>query len=224
MVDLLMETEEDGKKLSSQEIVDLIIIYLLAGHESFAHASTWVLINLLEHPQYYQIAKEEQEEIVKKRVSTEDALNLAEIKEMEYLSKVIDETLRVANLSFTLFREAKTDVHMNGYTIPKGWKVLPWIRSVHMDSQNYKNPNVFNPSRCKEDNPSKGAGMYMPFGAGSRLCPGMNLAKIEICIFLHYFLLHYKLERLNPNGKVTYIPVTRPSDNCIARIQKLSST
>lgn len=57
MVDLLMETEEDGKKLSSQEIVDLIIIYLLAGHESFAHASTWVIINLLEHPQYYQIAK-----------------------------------------------------------------------------------------------------------------------------------------------------------------------
>ena len=57
MVDLLMETEEDGKKLSNQEIVDLIIIYLLAGHESFAHASTWVLINLLEHPQYYQLAK-----------------------------------------------------------------------------------------------------------------------------------------------------------------------
>ncbi|KAL8089009.1 hypothetical protein AgCh_038675 [Apium graveolens] len=149
MVDLLMETEEDGKKLSSQEIVDLIIIYLLAGHESFAHASTWVLIHLLEHPQYYQLAKEEQEEIVKKRVSTEDELSLGEIKEMEYLSKVIDESLRVANLSFTLFREAKTDVHMNGYTIPKGWKVLPWIRSVHMDSQNYKNPNAFNPCRCE---------------------------------------------------------------------------
>ncbi|KAL1827147.1 hypothetical protein ACET3Z_005559 [Daucus carota] len=222
MVDLLMETEEDGKKLSNQEIVDLIIIYLLAGHESFAHASTWVLINLLEHPQYYQLAKDEQEKIVKKRVSVEDALNLAEIKQMEYLSKVIDETLRVANLSFTLFREAKTDVHMNGYTIPKGWKVLPWIRSVHMDSQNYKNPNVFNPSRS-EDNTSKGAGMFMPFGAGSRLCPGMNLAKLEICIFLHYFLLHYKLERLTLNGTVAYIPITRPSDNCIARIQKLSS-
>lgn len=58
MVDLLMETEdEDGRKLSDEEIVDLIIIYLLAGHESFAHASTWAIIHLHEHPQYHQKAK-----------------------------------------------------------------------------------------------------------------------------------------------------------------------
>nr|GMD64967.1 ent-kaurenoic acid oxidase 2-like [Ipomoea batatas] len=36
------------------------------------------------------------------------------------------------------------------------------------------------------------AGTFLPFGAGSRLCPGNDLAKLEISIFLHYFLLGYE--------------------------------
>jgi ent-kaurenoic acid hydroxylase len=36
------------------------------------------------------------------------------------------------------------------------------------------------------------AGSFIPFGAGSRLCPGSDLAKLEISIFLHYFLLDYE--------------------------------
>lgn len=36
------------------------------------------------------------------------------------------------------------------------------------------------------------AGSFLPFGGGSRLCPGNDLAKLEIAIFLHYFLLGYK--------------------------------
>lgn len=58
MVHLLMETEdEEGRRLNDEEIVDLVIIYLLAGHESFAHASTWAVIHLNEHPEYHQKAK-----------------------------------------------------------------------------------------------------------------------------------------------------------------------
>lgn len=37
------------------------------------------------------------------------------------------------------------------------------------------------------------AGAFLPFGAGSRLCPGNDLAKLEISIFLHHFLLNYQL-------------------------------
>lgn len=34
-----------------------------------------------------------------------------------------------------------------GYTIPKGWKVLTWFRSVHLDPEIYPNPKEFNPNR-----------------------------------------------------------------------------
>ncbi|KAA8522078.1 hypothetical protein F0562_012608 [Nyssa sinensis] len=223
MMDLLMEVQdEDGRKLSDEEIIDLIIIYLLAGHESSAHATTWAVIFLQEHPQIFQKAKEEQEEIIRRRPATETGLTLKEIKQMQDLSKVIDETLRVACLGFALFREAKTDVNINGYTIPKGWKVLPWIRSIHLDPEIYPNPKEFNPSRW--DDRTVQPGSYIPFGTGSRLCPGRDLAKLEVSIFLHYFLLNYKLERLNPGCSVRYLPLTRPADNCLARIKRVSPT
>lgn len=35
----------------------------------------------------------------------------------------------------------------SGYTIPKGWKVLVWFRSVHLDPEIYPNPLEFDPSR-----------------------------------------------------------------------------
>lgn len=36
---------------------------------------------------------------------------------------------------------------ISGYTIPKGWKVLVWFRSVHLDPEIYPNPSEFNPGR-----------------------------------------------------------------------------
>lgn len=34
-----------------------------------------------------------------------------------------------------------------GYIIPKGWKVLVWFRSVHLDPEIYPDPMQFNPNR-----------------------------------------------------------------------------
>lgn len=36
---------------------------------------------------------------------------------------------------------------LSGYTIPKGWKVLVWFRSVHFDPEIYIEPKKFDPSR-----------------------------------------------------------------------------
>ncbi|KAH9769690.1 Ent-kaurenoic acid oxidase 2 [Citrus sinensis] len=133
--------------------------------------------------------------------------------------KVIDETLRLMNLPFLDFREAKTDANIKGYTIPKGWKVLIWNRAVHMDPENFSAPKEFDPSRW--DNNAAEPGSFIPFGGGSRRCLGIDVAKIEVSIFLHYFLLNYKLEQLNPESPIVYLPTTRPSDNCPARVIKL---
>jgi len=36
-------------------------------------------------------------------------------------------------------------------------------------------------------------GQFLPFGYGSRYCPGSDLSKLEITIYLHHFLLNYRL-------------------------------
>ncbi|KAH0974274.1 hypothetical protein GBA52_016173 [Prunus armeniaca] len=222
LMDLLMEAEdENGKTLDNEEIIDIILMYLNAGHESSAHATLWAILFLHEHPEYYQKAKAEQMEILKRASSPEAGLDFKETKQMEYLSKVIDETLRVVNISLYSYREATTDANVAGYTIPKGWKVMMWYRGVHLNPEYYPDPKEFNPSRWNEN---KGkAGTFIPFGIGSRLCPGSDLTKLEIYVFLHYFLLYYELELVNPGCGVKYLPHTTPRDNCLAKIKKLPS-
>ncbi|TQE09048.1 hypothetical protein C1H46_005431 [Malus baccata] len=222
MMDALLDVEEDdGRKLTDEEIIDVLLMYLNAGHESSGHTIMWATVFLQANPEAFQRAKAEQEEILKRRPPTQKGMTLKEYREMDYLSKVIDETLRVITFSLTVFREAKKDVKINGYSIPKGWKVLVWFRSIHYDSELYPNPMEFNPSRW--DNLTPKALSFLPFGAGSHLCPGNDLAKLEIAIFLHHFLLNYKMERANAGCPLMYLPHTRPKDNCVAKIKKCGS-
>ncbi|KAK1286040.1 Ent-kaurenoic acid oxidase 2 [Acorus calamus] len=178
--------DENGRSLTDEEVIDVLIMYLNAGHESSGHITMWTTVLLQEHPEFLEKAKAEQEEIVRNRPPGQKGLTLKEVRQMEYLSKVIDETLRVVNISFVVFREATSDVNVNGYLIPKGWRVQVWFRNVHMDSEVHSNPTEFNPSRW--EGPPPKAGTFIPFGGGSRLCPGNDLAKLEIGIFMHYFL------------------------------------
>ncbi|CAN4077329.1 unnamed protein product [Withania somnifera] len=225
MVDLIMAIEDDeGRRLNDEEIIDLLIVYVFAGHETTAHTAAWAIMHLEQHPEFLQKAKEEQEEIVKKRLPDSDKkLSYYEIKQMKYLTKVIDETLRCSNVTLAIYRNAKRTINMNGYTIPKGWKVLTWIRQIHLDPDNHVNPKEFNPSRW-DDNEAKPFSAFLPFGAGSRLCPGAELAWFEVSVFLHYFLLNYRLERLNPEVSLTYLPIPSPTDNCLARIRRVSTS
>ncbi|KAL4309008.1 hypothetical protein GQ457_01G033260 [Hibiscus cannabinus] len=221
VIDLLLEAkDEDGEKLDNELIVNLLLGFLLAGHETTAHAATWLTIYLHEHPEILQRVREEQVETVKRRPSSQKGLTLNEIRQMECLSKAIDETMRLCGMPLAIFRKATDDVNVNGYTIPKGWKVLVWNRAVHMNPEIYSNPKDFLPSRWDDHKPK--AGSYIPFGAGSRTCPGADLSKIEMCIFMHYFLLNYRFERVNPKSPVVF-PSPSPVDNCLARITKLST-
>ncbi|KAI3719249.1 hypothetical protein L6452_20144 [Arctium lappa] len=221
MLDALLDTEdENGKKLNDEEIIDTLVMYLNAGHESSGHMTMWSTVLLQENPEFLQKAKEEQEKIVKNMPPGQKGLTLKEYRQMEYLSKVIDEALRLVTFSGMTFREAKRDYDLKGYTIPKGWKVMLWFRSLHHNPEFYPDPKAFNPSRWDDLVPK--AGTFLPFGAGSRLCPGNDLAKLEIAIFLHHFLLKYKFERENPECPLMYLPHPRPMDNCLGRIHKIS--
>nr|ALI58395.1 ent-kaurenoic acid oxidase 1 [Scoparia dulcis] len=221
MMDALMDAkDENGKILTDEEIIDVLVMYLNAGHESSGHTTMWATLFLQKHPDVFKKAKAEQEEIVRNRPPGQKGLTLKEVRQMEYLSNVIDETLRVITFSLTVFREAKKDVNVCGYTIPKGWKVLVWFRTVHYDPITYPDPKKFDPSRWDGFTPK--AGHFLPFGGGSRLCPGNDLAKLEISIFLHHFLLNYELEQRNPASPVMYLPHTRPKDNCLGKIRRVS--
>ncbi|GFQ03123.1 ent-kaurenoic acid oxidase 1, partial [Phtheirospermum japonicum] len=218
---LLDAEDENNKTLSDEEIIDILVMYLNVGHESSGHTTMWAALYLHKNPDAFKRAKAEQEEIVRNRPADQKGLTLREIRKMDYLNKVIDETLRLVTFSLMVFRVAKKDVNVCGYTIPKGSKVLVWFRNVHFNPKTYPDPMKFDPSRWDGFTPK--AENFLPFGGGSRLYPGNDLAKIEISIFVHHFILNYEFEHHNPASPLMYLPRTRPKDNCLGRIRRAST-
>jgi len=57
-MDSLMEVkDEEGKQLGDEDIIDLLLVFLLAGHESSAHGILWTIIYLTQHSNFFERAK-----------------------------------------------------------------------------------------------------------------------------------------------------------------------
>ncbi|XP_055836356.1 beta-amyrin 11-oxidase-like isoform X2 [Solanum dulcamara] len=206
--------DDDGKRLSDEQIIRMLILFAFAGYDPAALMATKAIIFLEKHPEFLQKAKEEQEDIVKSRPSSNVGLNFDEIRRMKYLSKVINETLRIASNQTVFLKDTNTPYNINGYTIPKGWRFFANLWNIHMDPNTFVKPQEFNPSRW--DDLETKPGTFLPFGMGPRGCPGSNLARLEISVILHYFLLYYRVEQINPEIK------THPPENYLVRFKKLS--
>ncbi|KAK8465009.1 hypothetical protein PHAVU_010G131100 [Phaseolus vulgaris] len=131
----------------------------------------WTAYFLQRHPEYFKKAKEEQEEIIRNRPPMRKGLSLAEVRKMEYLSKVVVETLRIITFSLMVFREAKSDVNINGYLIPNGWKVMAWFSILILRYIQIQRSLILRDGmRCARPE-------NLIFG--TRLCPGNDLAKLK---------------------------------------------
>ncbi|RWW70491.1 hypothetical protein BHE74_00021836 [Ensete ventricosum] len=65
------------------------------------------------------------------------------------IAQVITETLRTGNIISGIMRKAVKDVEIRGHLIPKGWCVLTYFRSVHLDENHYGEAYRFDPWRWK---------------------------------------------------------------------------
>ncbi|XP_057820740.2 cholesterol 22-monohydroxylase CYP90B52 isoform X2 [Cryptomeria japonica] len=194
--DLLSNVMKDGR-LSTEQILDLILNILFAGHETSAVALTLCLYFLLKFPLVIDSLRSEHLDIARRKQQQEPKdlrLNWDDYKRMEFTHNVINETLRLGNVVRFVHRKALRDVNFKGYDIPAGWKVLPVFAAVHLDPALYDNPLQFNPQRWQKMEPST---YFTPFGGGPRLCSGLELAKLEMAVFLHHLVLNYREKEIS---------------------------
>ncbi|XP_004976419.1 ent-kaurenoic acid oxidase 1 [Setaria italica] len=213
----LMRTEDEGGRLlSDEEVVDNIVSLVLAGYQSTASALMWAVYHLAKAP--HALAKLREENAAIGRDKNGEFITPDDISKMKYTAKVVEETLRVANIAAMVHRVALKDVEYAGYTIPQGWRVVVWLRSLHMDPNYYDDPLRFNPDRWgKLAKP----GTYQVFGGGYRMCAGNMLARLQLTILLHHLSVGYKWDLVNPDAEIIYIPHSYPSDGAVIAISEL---
>ncbi|BFG30720.1 hypothetical protein CerSpe_169940 [Prunus speciosa] len=191
-VDSLMDLQlpdGGGRKLTDDEKVSLCSEFLLGGTDTSATTLQWVMANLVKNQDIQKKLLDEINSVVKpKQDIAEDDL----IK-MPYLKAVVLETLRRHPPShFILPRAVLKDIQMDGYDIPKDAMVNFTVAEMSRDPNVWERPMEFRPERfiqtgqqeVKFDIKGVRGIQMMPFGAGRRICPAINVSLLHVEYFV----------------------------------------
>uniref|UniRef100_A0A2N9F240 Cytochrome P450 n=1 Tax=Fagus sylvatica TaxID=28930 RepID=A0A2N9F240_FAGSY len=186
---LSIRNENNEQVISDKEIVHNVILVMVAGYDTSSVLITFIMRLLANEPAVYAAMLQEHEEIAKSKPSGE-FLTWEDLAKMKYTWRVAMETLRIHPPVFGGFRKALKDIEYGGYLIPKGWQVF-WVSPMtHMDSSIFPEPSKFDPSRF-ENQALVPPYSFIAFGAGPRICPGNEFARIETLVTIHYLITYF---------------------------------
>jgi cytochrome P450 len=200
----LMTAEDpaSGKTMSDTLIVDNVVTYLLAGHETTAKALTWTLYVLALVPEWQERVRDEVMRITEGRPVVAE-----QIPQLELLERVFLEAMRLYPPAPSLMRLAKRQTSLGGTEIKQGATITIPIYVVHRHRKLWKEPLKFDPARFAPEAASgRHRCAYMPFSAGPRNCIGGTFAMFEAKAMLATLLAGARFEL--PPGEVP-TPVAR---------------
>ncbi|XP_034684161.1 cytochrome P450 87A3-like [Vitis riparia] len=221
VLDYFLEEMKSKTFITKDFIVYIMFGLLFATFESIPTMFTLVFKLIMEHPLVWQELKDEHEAILRNSQTSNSTITWEDYKSMTFTFDVINEALRMGNISLGSFRRAVEDVRINGYTIPAGWIILVVPSALHMDPETYPDPLVFNPWRWKEDGGSKiRVKNFTPFGRGIRSCPGAELSKLVAATFIHAAVTKYRFTKIK-GGRVVRNPMLKFKDGFYVKVSEM---
>ncbi len=146
----LVQARDGSDQLSEDEVLAMIFLLLIAGHETTVNLIGSGTLALLEHPD-----------------------QLARLRnEPDIIKPAIEELLRfVCPVEMATERYTREDIAIAGTTIPRGELVLAVIGSANRDEAHFAHPDTLDLTR--ENN------RHLAFGQGPHYCLGASLARLE---------------------------------------------
>ena len=204
---LLHAQDEDGTQMSNQQLRDECMTIFLAGHETTALNLSWTWLLLSQNPEAAARLRRELDDVLGDRAAT-----FADLPNLKYASHVISEALRLYPPAWSIGREAREDVEIGGFRVPRGGQVwfCPW--SIQRDPRWFDEPDAFRPERWEGDfAKTLHKYAYFPFGGGPRFCIGQQFAQMEAVLLLATLARAFTVDvldrpRATPEPSVTLRP------------------
>jgi cytochrome P450 len=155
LVSALLQVRDGGDTLSEQELFSMVVLLIVAGHETTVSLIGNAVLALLQHPE------------ARTGLERDPARILDAIEELLRYDSPVERTLT---------RWASTDVELDGHTIRRGNLVIAILGSANRDSDRFPEADVLDLAR--EDT------KHVAFGRGSHYCLGAPLARLETEIAL----------------------------------------
>ncbi|KAI1748170.1 cytochrome P450 [Xylaria castorea] len=193
---------------TEDELIEQLLTFLVAGHETTATALTWAVYILSKNPDMQTRLRDEIRTHLRSLSSANGTEDLAAVidNNMPYLHAICQEVLRYFAPVPITFREAAVDTSINGTPIPAGTQIAICPRATNRDVSLWgDDARVFNPDRylsqpkqthadpLDEDvdgeSSKKNAGTRsnyatLTFLHGPRSCIGQSFSKSELAILL----------------------------------------
>jgi cytochrome P450 len=198
---------ESGQAMNEEQLIDNLLTFYLAGHETTARALTWTLYLLSRSPQWSAALEDEIA-----RVTGGAPVASEHIERLVLVQQVLKESMRLYPPVPMMSRQCVTATRLEGHDIAPGTTVVMPIYAMHRHAKRWENPDAFDPERFAPEREAQiPRHQYMPFGAGPRICIGMGFAMIEATAMLATFVQHARFAPLAghepvPVARVTLLP------------------
>ncbi len=192
---------QTGEVFSSEEMVDQVAIFFLAGHETSASLLGWALWCLAAAPDWAGLVAEEGRDFHR-------GVGDVPLSVLKTTRNVLRETLRLYPPVPMMVREAREEQRFRDRLVPAGSQIVlsPW--HLHRHSRIWTAPDDFDPGRwyVGSQNPAVKEA-YIPFSAGPRVCPGAGFAMAEATILLSALMAEFQFETLDEPTPVAHLTV-----------------
>ncbi|KMW57496.1 Cytochrome P450 family protein [Candidatus Rhodobacter oscarellae] len=209
---------QTGRRFDTQEMVDQVAIFFLAGHETSASALSWALYLLATNP-------EAQERVASEAAAMPDP-QFGDMAKLRFTRDVFRETLRLYPPVPMMVRETTCPEQFRDRKLRKGSQVVlsPW--HLHRHERLWEQPDAFDPDRYATENGKKCLReAYMPFSAGKRVCTGAGFAMVEGPLLLSQLVGAFRFEPLPEDEPVPVAFLTvRAKDGIRLRVTRRSET
>jgi cytochrome P450 len=198
---------ESGQAMNDEQLVDNLLTFYLAGHETTAKALTWTLYLLARSPGWSALLEEEVAQ-----VTGGGEVQAAHLERLALTQQVLKESMRLFPPVPLMTRQAVADATLGGRPVRAGTSVVMPIYAIHRHARRWDDPDAFDPGRFAPEREARIARyQYMPFGAGPRICIGQAFATIEATAMLASFVARARFAPLEghepaPVARVTLIP------------------
>ncbi len=208
---------ETGEAMPDPLIVDNVVTFLVAGHETTAQALTWTLYLLARFPEWQERLREEV-----RTVAGSHEIDRPALAGLKLLDAAFHEAMRLFPPAPVLMRRTVRRVTIGEVTLRPGSTVVIPIYVVHRHRLLWRDPLQFDPSRFLDGAAPRHRCAYMPFGAGPRTCIGASFALAEGKTILATLLAQARFELAEGGDPTPLARVTlRPKEGLQLKVTPL---
>jgi cytochrome P450 len=179
---------DSGASMSDRQVRDELMTILTAAEDATSVMLAWCWWTIARHPAVEERLRDEVDRALGGREPT-----AADVPALRYVRMVVQETLRLYPPAWAIVRQSIAEDEIGGYRIHAHGSVALCTYTIHRHPEFWPHPETFDPERfAPEAIAARPRHAFLPFGAGPRVCIGLEMAMLEAVLTIAMVCQRYR--------------------------------